>query len=236
MDSKKGYIISCIRCLLNLPEEPKTLQKSAIIDKFLEDDGVQLLVLAYTPGKGFKAYAVGEQLPEGSHLIHIAKTGQSRELENPSQTLSISLRPKDPMQFLLRTLKGLYSPVLRKIDPVIASSLEDLKVGIEDQGKRHLADENDLTFERTADEFDFWQETAINKPTPKNAFISQMYTQIDKRWKSLSETTIIDMKDLAEASWSALEKIWNSEHAYGEKRLAKVVELMCKDIAARLTQ
>lgn len=151
MDSKKNYILSCIRCLLNLPEEPKSLQKSTIIDKFLEEDDMQLLVLAYIVGKGFKNYVVGEQLPEASHLIHIAKTGQARELENPSQILSISLRPKDPLQFLLRTLKGLYSPVLRNIDPVVASNLDDLKVGIESQNKKHITDENDLNFEHTSE-------------------------------------------------------------------------------------
>ena len=124
------------------------------------------------------------------------------------------MRPKDPMQFLLRTLKGLYTPVLRNIDPVVASNLDDLKVGIESQNKKHLVDENDLNFERTLDEFDFWQEAAINKPTARSAFISQVYTQVDKSWKSLGETAIIDVKELAESSWSALEKIWNSEHAY----------------------
>lgn len=157
MDSKKSYIISCIRCLVNLAEEPKSLQKSAIIDKFLEDDDMRLLVLVYIPGKGFKNYAVGEQLPEGSQLIHIAKTGQPKELENPSQSLSVSLRPKDPMKFLLRTIKDLYAPIVRNDDPTLANGLADLKVGIESQNKRHLADENDLNFERTTDEFDFWQ-------------------------------------------------------------------------------
>ena len=63
-----------------------------------------------------------------------------------------------------------------------------------------------------------------------------MYTQVDKRWKSLRDIAIIDVKELAENSWSALEKIWNSEYAYNEKRLAKIVELMCRDIAARLTE
>jgi len=55
------------------------------------------------------------------------------------------------LQFLLRTLKGLYSPVLRNIDPVVASNLDDLKVGIESQNKKHITDENDLNFEHTSE-------------------------------------------------------------------------------------
>lgn len=75
------------------------------------------LILAFSASKGFKSYNLGDQLPEGSQLLHITKVGTSRDLDNPSQTLSISLRPKDPMQFLLKTLKGLYNPIIKSTDP-----------------------------------------------------------------------------------------------------------------------
>jgi hypothetical protein len=86
---------------------------------------------------------------------------------------------------LLKTLKGLYTPVLENVYPAAINSLEDLKAGIESHNKRRLIDENDLELEHIWDEFDFWQEQAISQPGGKSLFVNQVYTQVDKRWKSL---------------------------------------------------
>jgi hypothetical protein len=117
----------------------------------VSEDDLGSLILSFTPGKGFKTYNVGDQLQEGSQLIHITKIGTQRDLENPSQTLSISLRPKDPLQYLLKTLKGLYNPIIRSADPTSTEPLEDLVLGLESGSRRKMTSEDDLTLEHISD-------------------------------------------------------------------------------------
>jgi hypothetical protein len=75
---------------------------------------------------------------------------------------------------------------------------------------------------------------AIKSATPKSSFINQTYTRIDKAWKSIQATEIINLKDLIDSTWSAIAKIWDSEHAYSEKRLVKVVDLAGQELANRI--
>lgn len=91
-----------------------------------------------------------------------------------------------------------------------------------------------MTLEHISDEFDFWQDLAIKSATPKAGFINQTYTWIDKAWKSIQSTEIVNLKDLIDSTWSALAKIWDSEHAYSEKRLVKVIDLAGQEIANRI--
>lgn len=93
-----------------------------------------------------------------------------------------------------------------------------------------------MDLDHIVDEFDFWQETAIKSGAPKAVFVNQTYTRIDKGWKNISSTDIINLKDLVEITWNALAKIWDSEFAYSEKRLAKVVDLAGQDVANRIIE
>jgi hypothetical protein len=73
-------------------------------------------MIAYLVGKGFKNYKLGDDLPDDARIINIIKNSRSQNIDNPNQAISISLRPKDHMKFLLKTLNGLYSPILQKTD------------------------------------------------------------------------------------------------------------------------
>ncbi len=56
MDKKKQYLLQCIKALLKLEEEPKSLVKSPILDEFIESIEKQSISLVYIPSKGFKVY------------------------------------------------------------------------------------------------------------------------------------------------------------------------------------
>ena len=74
MDPRKGYLLQCIKSLLNLEEEPKGLAtKSPILDDFINTIEQTSLQLVYIPNKGFKPYKFCENLPPESQIISIIK-------------------------------------------------------------------------------------------------------------------------------------------------------------------
>jgi hypothetical protein len=58
----------------------------------------------------------------------------------------------------------------------------------------------------------------------KSKFISEQYTKIGKSWTN-PEIDIINLKDSIDNLWNCLMTIWESDHAYNEKRLHKIVNV-----------
>lgn len=102
MDPRKGYLISCIRSLLNLPDEPQSLAKSPILDNLLNKNDQQSLHLLYIPNKGFKPYKFADSTqPADSLIISIVKVANEPITEdNMIRCLSVSLMPSNPMSVL----------------------------------------------------------------------------------------------------------------------------------------
>ncbi len=116
MDPRKGYLISCIRSLLNLEEEPQSLVKSQILDNFLGRADQQSLNLVYIMNKGFKPLKFGDaQPPADSVIISMCKmSAEEITVENMIHALSVWLMPSfNPMSVLQKQVESYFLPALK---------------------------------------------------------------------------------------------------------------------------
>ena len=235
MEPRKAYILSCTKALLDLPEEPQSLATSKILDSYIADRTEGTLILSYHPRNGFKNLKGGNSAESGSQLLHITKGANFKDCDNPSQCLSISLRPDDLMKYLLKSLKCLYNPLVRKTEPELLENFDNLRASLESISVRKLKDENDLDIQKIQEEFDFWRDQALASADAKAKYINEQYTKIDKSW-AIRGFDLINLKDSIDALWTCLGSIWDSDHSYSEKRLQKIVQLFGEEISQRVTE